>query len=207
MGALASSALPHDPRLPVPHPLDFDWRFTQKTVERFARELASNSSGEGLALLGTPSLWLQLAIDNPHLATVPWLLDRNPALQGFGTGAQNARARILLTDLASDAVPPLNVASVVADPPWYPLATKTFLWAAVECSAPNARVYLSTAPLGTRPGIAAERLDLIEWAAARGLVLTEERRAAFDYEMPAFEMNALAAQGLDTYPATGAVET
>ena len=177
-----------DTRLPVPHPLDYDWRFSRQTVEYLAAELSE--VGGAVALLGTPSLFLHLAVERA-IGDRPWLLDRNVALRH--TLPREVLDRILVTDIASDGVPKLEARALVVDPPWYPQATKAFLWAARECSVPGAHVLVSTAPVGTRETVSEERADLLQWAESVGLVLVEQRPGALTYDMPPFERNALRA--------------
>jgi hypothetical protein len=50
--------------VPLPHPLDFDWRFTPETIAlvwQIIRHLAN--PGGGVALLGTPSLVVRVDPD------------------------------------------------------------------------------------------------------------------------------------------------
>jgi hypothetical protein len=178
-----------DPRLPIPHPLDFDWRFSSATAASVASELLQRSS-TGVALLGAPSLWLRLAAVEGADRT--WLFDVDEGLLSL----PGSNAHVLIRDLERDAVPALGVSAVFADPPWYPDATFAFLAAARTLTARSARVYLSMPPIGTRPGIAEERDRLLAWCPRVGLELREVRRGTLVYAMPPFERNALRAARL-----------
>lgn len=57
-------------------------------------------------------------------------------------------------DLITGQLPDLSARMVVADPPWYPEHTRTFLWASAHLSIPGATVLLAQPALATRPGIA-----------------------------------------------------
>src|SRR5206468_2064131 len=90
---------------------------------------------------------------------------------------------------------------VMADPPWYEEETRAFLWAAASVCELGGLVFLSTPPLGVRPGMADERRRVLEWATTLGLFLDETESLALSYETPAFEANALKASGFDEIPA------
>src|SRR5579859_3924710 len=64
--------------LPEAHPLDFDWRFTAEGRENLISQICRNTTADSrLALLGTPTIFQELAKLRPHTS----LFDRNPALR------------------------------------------------------------------------------------------------------------------------------
>jgi hypothetical protein len=186
---ITSDVPPMEWRLPVPHPLDFDWRFAPSTITDLTRDLMNH--GESIVLLGAPSLWLALH----GRGGSPWLLDVDHALISAAS-AIGAQLRLRLCDLLRDPLPSLEGSVAFADPPWYPEAMRGFLWAAHAVVRPYGRVFLSAPPLGTRPGVAAELDEIIKWSEGIGLRLTSRRAGAVRYAMPPFERNALKAAGL-----------
>lgn len=185
--------------LPVPHPLDYDWRFSLPAIDLLARkceELVSNS--ETIALFGTPSLVLELmkrrcpgkimAVDaNPLIVRV--LRDRCPG------------AEVVQRDLVSG--PPLRrecAGIVVADPPWYPEQLHSFLWASAHVCKIGGQVLISLPPIGTRPGIPRERASMLRWARRLGLRVRRVEEGILSYASPPFEQNALRAAGLGGIP-------
>jgi hypothetical protein len=188
------AAAPGDPRLPVPHPLDFDWRFAPSTIGALSDELGSRDAR--LTLLGAPSLWLALQDRLP--SDRMYLLDANPHLSKTAL-ALDAVRQVLVLDVLSSDVPPLHSDVVLADPPWYPQALAGFLWVGSSLLRANGRLFLSTPPLGTRPGIQREREELLVLAERVGLTVRSTRPAALRYASPPFERAALRAAGLAAF--------
>lgn len=180
--------------LPVPHPLDFDWRFTPAAL---AALVAACDRGVGkdacIVCIGAPSLheWLVAG------RTTSTLLDANDemvaALSLVGPGAICLR-------LGCDPLPEVVADAVVIDPPWYPEHVDLFLWAASQLCADAGVVLLSFPPAGTRPGVAEEREQALSYAATVGLSLVDIRRGELAYRSPPFERVALAATGLVDLP-------
>jgi hypothetical protein len=189
-----------DDGMPCPHPLDYDWRFTPDTAERMRAQCVQDSdSGDTIALLGTPTV-LQAATSRPDGRR--WaLLESNPAVSA--ALSKTAPRAVLRCDLARDNLPRLQARAVAADPPWYPAHTRVFLWAAAQVSVLGAKVLLAQPGAGTRPGILAERAELLAYAAACGLQPIRISPGTLEYTCPPFERLVLARNGLaDAVPLT-----
>ena len=186
------------PALPPPHPLDFDWRYTERTVDRLLRLVTSVTEPEDtIALLGTPSLYAA-ALD--RATDRQWVL-----LEGSEATVQHLhmtgpRRTVQRCDVVRGHIPEPGAAAVVADPPWYPGQIEAFLWAATVCARQGAFVVMSLPPIGTRPGMANERREFRGAVTARGLEMTTIRRNWLTYTTPPFERNALLAAGWDDPP-------
>lgn len=187
-GDMADTGVP----LPAPHPLDYDWRWSARTVrELLARCLRLTRPADTIALLGTPTL-LAATADRYHQRH--WVL-----LEASSTAAALAAAcpgQVLRCDLASDELPELGAQVVVADPPWYPADTRSFLWAAARITRPGAAVLLAQPAPATRPGVLAERAAILSFAHQAGLDVITAHPAALAYSSPPFERAALHAAGL-----------
>lgn len=187
---IVHSAKTRPRRLPVPHPLDYDWRFTEESSEFLLKEIL-NAAGHGgkAVFLGAPTLFR--AARATELANRCVLLDRCPetvaALAGISAG-------IFGVDVLQDELPALEAQIVVADPPWYEEFAKAFLWASSNFLSLGGIVFLSTPPLGTRPGVDLEWRRTTEFAKEIGLELQEVEQS-LRYQSPPFEINALRAAG------------
>ena len=181
------------PGLPVPHPLDFDWRFTRGTAGVLLGRLdALSRSATPVALLGTPSVYV--LAKRQRLAHKFILLDQNDSLAN-SEACSSSGGRHYCCDLM-DRVPNLPlVHTVLADPPWYVDDAMAFLRVASQISAKGATILLSFGPDGMRPGIPGERKRLIAEAEAMGLHLTGISHLTLSYATPFFERNALHAAG------------
>lgn len=184
-------------RLPIPHPLDFEWRFSAEGAAHLRERLTHSAPAGGeVALLGTPGFAELLVAD--RLTSLPVLFERRPeaceALRGLpglaveeGDVGQTSRGHAQ------------RFAVSVADPPWYPEVCRTFMRSAATLLQ-DAGVLMWCAPgIGTRPGIPAERAELIEMAMAHGFVLEELSVGVVEYESPPFELAALRAAGLPRF--------
>lgn len=177
--------------LAVPHPLDFDWRFSMSALQRLENEPGLTDSAR-LICLGAPSFYSYVKGLTP--GTVQ-LLDASPE------GASDAPMGRIQLDLLRDELPCFRADAIVADPPWYPEHMRAFLWAARELCEKRGRVWLSAPGAGTRPGIEGERAELVSWARSLGLRLVKQRGGALPYLTPPFERNALRAEGIECVPA------
>lgn len=176
--------------LPVPHPLDYDWRFADEVVDEVLQRCMG--SGGQIVALGAPSIFRRSV--EIGATTSVHLIDASGALAP--SFPPEARSMISCCDLLSDPLPSVSARVVIADPPWYPLYNKAFLWAARNMVANGGEILLSVAPVQTRPEAPDERRQLLRWAAAAGLRLTEQHPGALLYRTPPFERNALRAEGI-----------
>ena len=180
--------------LPVPHPLDFDWRFEGEALDALVAACDRHGGSDTVMCIGAPSLHHRLA----SAGRVSTLIDANPdIIAAVGPlGADSAvQARI-----GCDPLPNVTAPVVLIDPPWYPEHVRLFLWAATQLCADDGTVLLSFPPAGTRPGVAAERDDALAYADEIGLVHEDIRRGELAYRSPPFERLALVAAGYVDLP-------
>jgi hypothetical protein len=186
------------PALPPPHPLDFDWRYTERTVDRLLHLAAGMTDpGDTIALLGTPSVYAA-ALDQGF--DRKWVLLEGSEATVQRLQSAGPRQSVQLCDVLRGDIPELGAAAVVADPPWYPGHIEAFLWAATACVRQDAAIVMSLPPMGTRPGIASERRGFRSAVTAHGLEMKAIRRNWLTYTTPPFERNALLAAGWDDPP-------
>lgn len=181
--------------LPVPHPLDFDWRFAGDALDALiaaSDHLAGTDTD--IASIGAPSLHERLATAGRRST----LLDANPAT--VAALAPLGADRAVHVRVGCDPLPTLAAQVVVVDPPWYPEHVRVFLWAASRLCTDDGNVLLSFPPAGTRPGATDERHDAITYAASIGLVHEDIRRGELAYRSPPFERVALATAGYADLP-------
>lgn len=182
----------HRITLPVPHPLDYDWRFGESAVSYLLDTcLALTRPDETIALLGTPSV-LRTAVESSYPRRTV-LLDANASVVNC-LSATDPQA--VMCDVVRDSLPGIEASAVIVDPPWYEEHLAGFLWAASELCWVGGHVLVSTPPIGTRPGIDRDRKSLLDWARQLGLVFLRTEAAILPYCSPPFEINALRAEGL-----------
>lgn len=184
--------------LAVPHPLDFEWRFTPDSADALLDRCASvSNSAAPVVLIGAPTVFVR-AVERGegHRYT---LLDKNRATVGRLLGAY-PRAQAFVHDACVDPPPRCAADVSLLDPPWYDPHVRGFLWTASLSTRPGGTILLSLPPVGTRPGILEERAALFAWVRGLGLDLVDLEEGRIAYVSPPFEWNALSAEGIGGCP-------
>lgn len=179
-------------RLPTPHPLDYDWRFTVEAIETLL--LNCDDCKTGLICLGSPTVFVS-AIERFGRDRVV-LFDQNAAAIRRSAEMLH-KSRAIQIDVFADSVPAIHSDVVVADPPWYLEHMKAFLWFASKMCCVGGRVLMSIPPHGTRPTVAAELDQVFAYARRLGLSFRRIQEDCLAYETPPFESNALRAAGCE----------
>jgi hypothetical protein len=177
--------------LPLPHPLDMEWRFSQETVQSLLDQAVDlTSDGDAILLLGVPSI---------AAAARRTTADR----QFLVTGEDNVICEALERATTGDArfVHRPNgrlAAAAIIDPPWYIDAYAEMLGSCSARCAADASVLLALPPIGVRPSAEADRSAMLAIAAAAGFAVTEERQQV-GYRTPLFEIAAWRAAGIGAW--------
>jgi hypothetical protein len=185
---------PISPR-PIAHPLEYDWRFTAKTAAELAARLDRvTGAGQTIGYLGAPAAFALAAQELPCRQHV--LLDRSARWPA----PPSDRARIISVDLLLDPVPTLELDAAVLDPPWYPEYHDAFLWTAASLLRTRGIALVSLPPLAMRPGVVAEREQILGNAVRAGFRVEHDEPLVLRYATPPFERAAFAAAGVRAVP-------
>ncbi len=187
IGATVSVAIEYEQaRIPVAHPLDFDWRFAPSSLDLLSRRIHGLSGSQSTVLyFGTPTLFGSTMSRRP--VGVHILLDANRAMVNAMKRKYGEDAAIEVR-LGRDAMPIEVLGDVaVLDPPWYPMDTSTFLASASKALRIGATILLSQPAIATRPGVQAERDALLTSLQDFGLELVSAEPVALRYLTPHFE--------------------
>lgn len=179
--------------LPVPHLLDYDWRFTPDTARLTVdRSLDSSSVGDQVLFIGTPTSALNAA--NRNIPRQLTLLESNPA----AAAVARMTNRVDVHESNALCLTPIRPFAdvLVLDPPWYRDYLHCFLNVAAAWSSPGATILLAVPPLGTRPEVQAEHAELERVCGEMGLRLIRSDQGMLRYVTPPYEINALLACGL-----------
>ena len=181
--------------LPLPHPLDFEWRFSDETCrEMLAAAAETTRKGETILLYGTPGL-AYAAISLP-------VRDRQVVFAGADTAVTRRLVRLNdavgrpISMVVERGVAGACASAVLVDPPWYPDYLNPMLRRAAQACRPDGKVLASLPPVGVRPGADGERAALDRFADGQGLDRMTVEELAISYQTPFFEENALAAVGV-----------
>jgi hypothetical protein len=186
-------------RLPLPHPVEYDWRFSELTALHLlstATQLCA--SGDRVMLLGTPSV-AAMAVRYPSDRKVVFVGEENAVTSSLRreVAKTSSGVRILTCGQAQYGG---DAAVVVLDPPWYFDFIRPMLAAAALGCRVGGHLIVSLPSAGTRPSAAMDRQRTMHLAERLGLSLVEERHSALTYSSPLFERNALSAIGLSNVP-------
>lgn len=189
---------PNPVGLPLPHPLDYDWRFSNSTSKSLAQLIVTSSlPNSQVLLLGTPSVFVEVAqLPNAPATT---LIDWNEELiNHLGSFPLPSPFRLINSDLMSDSfwVSESYADLVLCDPPWYPEYYTAFLIQAAQATQIGAKVVISLLPIITRPNATADRWKIIKDAHELGFHIEQIEPLAITYETPTFELTSLQAAGI-----------
>jgi hypothetical protein len=177
--------------LPLPHPLDSEWRFEDATADALLAEaVARTRAGDSILLLGVPTVVmraLRSAADRRFVV-------RSEA-NVIGTALERATAAD--SRFVTEHIDPC--AAAITDPPWYPELYDALLAEAAAACCDDGLVFSSAPPEGVRPAAADEWRAALASAERRGLELVEIRDQALAYRTPAFEVAAMRAAGLGVW--------
>ena len=174
----------------LPHPLDFEWRFTEKSKEGLCKVMERlKPTGRCGAAVATPSINSVVGRSN-FSANIDYF---GLSIDAVTAGAFSHRyVRDLLRWHAIDA----RYDFVVTDPPWYPDYIHRFVDFATRLLVIGGVLFLVMPSIGTRPGIEAELEETALRLEAQGMLIRERRERSLNYETPHFEKNALNAAGI-----------
>jgi hypothetical protein len=180
--------------LPLPHPLDFEWRFAQGAIATLTDATISLAPpGATVALISTPTFAATPVAALADRAIDYWGLDAQ-ALCALGLTAHLRWTHRV--DFLRKCLPDESYSVVVMDPPWYEEYMRRSLYFAAAAVAVDGHLLLAMPALGTRPDIAQENERALEWTEQLGFVLKSVERGCLRYETPLFERNALRAAGI-----------
>ena len=175
--------------LPLPHPSDAEWRFSDQTVGRLLTSvIEATCAGDTILFHGTPSM----AAAAHHSAA-----DRRFRVAGVGN-VVDAAVSALTCDDPRFADPQDHLASAaIVDPPWYVDAYAQMLPDCTSRCRTGAHILLVMPPHGLRDSIADDRARIGRIAEAAGLVAVGSEPAGVAYRSPVFEIAAFEAAGLN----------
>lgn len=180
--------------LPLPHPLDFEWRFTPDS-SRYLLDLAENSAGTGktILLFGTPGVALE-ALSGCSDQDMIFMGEDNAVTQRIRSFSQAVGGN-LRTHVCGGIAPHEVAEVVIVDPPWYLDFIRPMLAAAATACRKSGLVFVSLPPVGANKSAEETRKKTESFALRHGLQSIEHLEGAVSYETPFFEANALRAAG------------
>lgn len=185
--------------LPLPHPLDYEWRFKPNSARALLdRSVDMTPPGGNVLLFGTPGLAVE-ALALPIGRRLTFLAEANIVTNRV-SALNRAMGSPLSIAFCNGGLPRESADAVLLDPPWYLDFVRPMLAAAAHACRPGGIVLISLPPDGARPTAEADRQAAIAFGRRLGLALIEHHPLVIAYETPFFERNALAAAGIFPQP-------
>lgn len=178
--------------LPLPHPLDSEFRFDEATARMLASALVeATKAGDEILLIGVPSVAIELSAMD---------VDRQVRFLGPDNSVTDAvRAAFNGERLVLAQGPGRTAAAALLDAPWYADPMVELIEICAHGCRNRAPVNLTFPRLGTRPEIVADRAAYLAAAASAGLLPTGASDLVC-YRTPLFELAALERQGIARLP-------
>jgi hypothetical protein len=181
--------------LPLPRPLDYEWRFKADSARALLNRAADMTPADGDVLLfGTPGLAIE-ALAWPIGRRVAFLAQDNSVTRRV-LALNNAIGSPLSIAYCNCGLPRESADAVLLDPPWYLDFVRPMLAVAAHACRVGGAILITLPPDGTRPTAEADRQAAIAFGRRIGLALIEHHPLQIEYETPFFERNALAAAGI-----------
>jgi len=177
--------------LPEPTPVYSQWWFAENVYYKLVRFISDRvkASHDKLAFLGSTTLGTLLS---NHVNNPVHIFDIDSFLMGRLKNCSSMYAEYFHYDanneLESQFKNKYNFLFV--DPPWSSTLLRTFLIRSSHFLSQDGTVAISFPPKFTRPGINAERENLLRFAEQAGLKLEQVLPNFTEYSVPPFEENA-----------------
>lgn len=187
----APTTLDQGPGLPLPHPLDAEWRFTPDWARALLdRAVAATNPRDPILLLGVPSVALA-AIESNHDRAFTFIGEENVVATALNSLTRN--------DCRFRPAQQGGFAAAVLDPPWYDAPFVTMLSIAAEACKVGATIFVTAPSDGVRDGVIQERKRYFDAALAMGLKQSKFEAELVAYRTPLFEVAALRAAGIGAW--------
>lgn len=199
--ALVFSATHHEPpqrlpqgnHLPLPHPLDLEWRFSEASVQKLLeRVIQAAPDDDAVLLLGVPTV-------------AAAALNTDARRRFHVIGESNVVCRALIEASAGDsrfvhgASSGELVRAALVDPPWYLDSFADMVGLCSVRCARGATLFLVLPPVGVRPSAQFDRERMIDIAQHAGFELGGSTSEPIRYRTPLFELAALRAAGIGAW--------
>ena len=200
-GHVATEDMPNCP--PVPHLLDYDWRFSGNSIELLARTLRNSiqDNKATVVFIGTPSLF-KYCVGALHENVKLILVDQNA--ERHAAGIESNRTKYINVDISESCrnLGAIYADYIIMDPPWYNSYYELFFDRAMLMARMNTCIMCVMPPSFTRASAEKEREHLLEHLDKQyGLKKLHYYSGMVSYHTPPYERNVLKVNGIRCVPA------
>lgn len=187
--------------LPVPHLLDYDWRFSKQGNEKIFSLIKKNCKKEGMviAFVGTPSLFKKF-FSKGEKTNNYILIDKNADKHVSYITRYAQNFSYIKYDFFDGKAINLQADLVIMDPPWYLNYNKMFFQFANSLLSIGGKIICVLPPKYTRKNIGEELDELKIFIGNLGIEFVQYLRNEVSYNTPPFERNTLKINGIYCMP-------
>ncbi len=184
-------------KLPIPHPHDFDWRFTAKGVRAFVEHiLRYHKKEDSICVIAAPTVYVYLRfLDYFHsISLIERSMDTVDSIRqliGDSYGVCSHDLQYPWTRFIGE----FNC--IIMDPPWYQDYYELFFLRAIEILSAGGFIHTAIFPPFAKGHALLERSSIISFSQNRGLHLLELKSSLLEYESPAFEKQSFSVERFD----------
>lgn len=183
--------------LKSPHPLDFEWRNTSKSLNYLVELISQiNKPEDSVLLMGMPTLFATIC--NRDIPQKVKLVERNEPIIESLAKLGNHRTSIVNADIFKAKQSEIGKHNcAIMDPPWYSDQFYQFVWLAAKSLFVGGTMVISIPPINTKPDIDDQRLKWFTFCQKQGLCIENLFACKLEYAMPFFEFNAFRTAGIE----------
>lgn len=192
--------------LPVPHQMDYDWRFSNNGKQFFIDYInheIKEKQIKRIAFIGSPSLFRHYC-EHGRREIEYYLIDFN-ANKHIQNIVLSANSHVINCNLNYDldmelSIDQLNVDLIITDPPWYLEYYMQFFQICSVIGNDRSTVIGVFPSLFTRESVFDERNSINSYVNKLGFRNLSYKPLCIEYYTPPFEQNVLKVNGIVNYP-------
>ncbi len=188
--------------LPVPHILDYDWRFSYQGLKYMLKVLKKecDQKNSTIVFLGAPSLF-KFCYNHAVLNAKLILVDINAEKHSAGVSPELAEFINCDLNETCDILNTIHADTIVMDPPWYFNYYQLFFDRASKMCHIGTKIFCIMPPKFTKAKTEIETRSLLEWLDNDyGFRKTHYYHGVVTYHTPPYEINVLKANGINCSP-------
>ncbi len=194
-------------RLPVPHMVDYDWRFSKQGISTFTGKIDSiitTTNVKSVVFIGSPSLFKYYC--NCEFGNIQFYLIDFNANQHIRKSELLDNQHVIDCNIHYEFPVGISLDSIkadiiVMDPPWYPEYYERFFEISRKISRIGSVVLGVYPPDMTRSTVVTEKQRLSDFIRKLGFGDLIFEPHCIEYSTPPFEKNVLKANLINNYPA------
>jgi len=190
--------------LPVPHLVDFDWRFSREGIKWLVKKINTYIETAGvIVFIGSPLLYKHYCKNlttNTEIYLIDFNADKHIKNETFGVNCHIINCNIKYEFKGNIKLEEIRADIVVMDPPWYLEYYQRFFDICNTICKVDGRILGVFPPEMTRNSISDEKQQLSDYVRLLGFEDLVFEKHCIGYSTPPFEKNVLRVKNINNYP-------